>query len=535
MLEGVTDAINSHSVEPDPGFRAGVREVWSQAWPTVVTMTSYTVMGFVDALMVARLGPLEVAGQGNGGIWSFLPISIIFGILTVVNTFVAQNVGAGKGAETARYGWAGIWLAVGSWAFLLLPWALALPFIFQIVGHEPELVELETSYAGILLVGGLFLLGGKALSHWFFGYQRPRVITIAAIAANLVNIGANFILIFGEAGLPELGIPGVPGVPALGLAGAAIGTVIGTGVELLIPLAVFLGPGVAKETGSRGAWRPDIRAIRDLLRIGWPAAVQFGNEMACWTIFTTILIGSFGTDHMAAGWAVMRYLHLSFMPAVGFSVATTSLVGRWIGAGRPDLAISRARIAVGLAVGYMSICAIIFLIGRTSLVGVFIAEDVPPETAARIIAIGAGMLVWASIFQTMDAVGIVYTGALRGAGDTVWPGLMTAILSWTLLVGLGWVLVTLTPGLSSEGPWIAATAYIVVYGVVMGVRFERGGWQGINLFKRPGIDAARHVPIGPAVPASEASASSRDLVEDHLAPFRPGPAEADRGSGEGPG
>ena len=95
-------------------------EVWNQAWPTVVSMTSYTVMGFVDALMVARLGPVEFAAQGNGGIWSFLPISLVFGVLTVVNTFVAQNVGAGRAAETARYGWAGLWLGIFSWLLLLL-------------------------------------------------------------------------------------------------------------------------------------------------------------------------------------------------------------------------------------------------------------------------------------------------------------------------------------------------------------------------------------------------------------------------------
>jgi len=95
--------------------------------------------------------------------------------------------------------------------------------------------------------------------------------------------------------------------------------------------------------------------------------------------------------------------------------------------------------------------------------------------------------------------------------------------------------VTFAPGLSSEGPWIAATAYIVVYGVIMGVRFERGGWRGIDLLEKPRIDAARHVPIGPAIPASEASASSRDVVEDHLTPLNLKPDGADRGSGGGPG
>ena len=180
-------------------------------------------------------------------------------------------------------------------------------------------------------------------------------------------------------------------------------------------------------------------------------------------------------------------------------------------------------VALFLAVGYMTFCAVFFLVFRDSLVSVFVDEAADPVLAGRIISIGAGMLVWAALFQTMDAVGIVYTGALRGAGDTVWPGVATAVLSWTLLVGLGWVLVTWAPGLSSEGPWIAATSYIVVFGVVMAVRFERGGWRSIDLLAGAGLDAARHAPLGPSAPALEPSASVRDQVADHLEALpRPG-------------
>ena len=170
-----------------------------------------------------------------------------------------------------------------------------------------------------------------------------------------------------------------------------------------------------------------------------------------------------------------------------------------------------------MAVGYMSVCAIIFLLARDSLVEVFIDDSIDPETAARIVSIGAGMLVWAALFQTLDAVGIVYTGALRGAGDTVWPGMATAVLGWTLLVGLGWFLVTEFPGLSSEGPWIAATAYIMVFGVVMAVRFERGGWRKINLLSDDiEHEAALHAPLGPAPPAPDGSAVVRDVAEDQV-------------------
>lgn len=511
---------------------SGAAEVWAQAWPTVLTMTSYTVMGFVDALMVARVGPMEVAAQGNGGMWSFLPISLVFGVLTVVNTFTAQNVGAGRGRRTAVYGWAGLWTSLLAWILVLVPWAFVVPSLFLVVGHEPRLIEMESAYARILLLGGLPLLVAKAMSHWFFGFQRPRLITVSAIAGNVVNVVANVILIFGEAGIPGLGIPGPPGMPAFGLVGAAYGTVLGTVVEAAIPLAVFLGKDLAVEIGSRAAWRPDLRAVREVLGLGWPAAIQFGNEMACWTIFTTVLVGRFGTDHMTAGWAVMRYLHLSFMPAVGFSVATTSIVGRWIGAGLPEIAASRARIALAMAVGYMSVCAVGFLVFRHDLASVFVGGDIAPERAAEIVSIAAGMLVFAAVFQTMDAVGIVYTGALRGAGDTVWPGIATAVLSWTLLVGGGAWLIHAAPGLESRGPWIAATAYIVVYGVVMAIRFERGGWRSIRLIRDPAEEAARHAPLGPAPPAGDPAASIRDIAEE-LAEGGPGPVPGVSSGGAG--
>ena len=111
-------------------------------------------------------------------------------------------------------------------------------------------------------------------------------------------------------------------------------------------------------------WGP----IRDLLKIGWPASIQFGNEIFCWSIFMTVLVGKFGADHMTAGWAALGFMHLSFMPAVGCSVAVTSLVGKYIGAGEPDTAVSRARLGVGLAVAYMTTCALAFIVFREPMI-----------------------------------------------------------------------------------------------------------------------------------------------------------------------
>lgn len=465
--------------------------VWSLAWPTVVTMTSYTLMQFVDALMVAQVSPVALAAQGNGGIWSFTPMAFLFGVLSVVNAFVAQSLGAGDRDGVARSAWAGLWVALFAWLLVMVPWGMALPWVFAAMGHEPELLRLETTYAQILAFGAILSLGSKAMSNIFFGLHRPRVITIAAILGNIANGVLNYVLIFGEQGIPAWGLPGVPGVPALGVAGAALGTLGGVAVELVLPSCLFLGRSLDARWGVRRAWRPSWSHARSLLRVGLPASIQFGNEIICWAIFTTLLVGAFGTLHITAGWAVLRYMHLSFMPSVGFSVAATSLVGRAIGEGRPELGRIRARTAAIMAVSYMAVCAVIMALFREELVSLFVASrGTAPEDAARIVEYGSRMMLCAAVFQVFDAIGIVYIGGLRGAGDTLVPGVITLALSWGVIVGGGWVLMRLAPQLTSLGPWIAASAYIIVLGVWMGARFERGRWMSRRLVPPPVASAA---------------------------------------------
>ena len=508
-------AHDSH--HPDIPLRAAIAEVWAIAWPTVMTMTSYTIMQFVDKLMVGQVSPTAVAAQGNGGIWAFTPIAVFMGFLTVVNTFVSQNLGAGTPERGPRYAWGAIWISLVSWATILVPLSFLLPWAFARmhagaeIENVDELIELETTYGRVLLLGGLLTLIGRSMHHYFFGLHRPKVITVSAVVGNVTNVTVNYLLIFGTSEL-VLGPVTIPAIPALGLFGAALGTVIGTAVECLIPLCVFLGPKMNAELKTRSAWRPNWKAIVDLLRIGWPAAVQYGNEIICWSIFMVILVGKFGTDHMAAGWIALSYMHLSFMPSVGFSVAVTSLVGKNIGAGTTELGVRRARLGLAMAMIYMTTCAVIFVVFRGPLVGIFISGEVTPEEAAVILDIGMKLMICAAVFQTIDALGIVYTGALRGAGDTIWPGVVTMIFSWLFIVGGGYAMIRFAPQLESIGPWIAAAVYIILYGLAMVWRFESGAWRSINLLDREGH--GREGTPGPAAPTSIPDASIRDIVED---------------------
>ena len=462
--------------------RHPIREVWAQAWPSVLTMVSYTLMQFVDSLMVAQVGPIEMAAQGNGGIWSFVPLAFLFGVLSMVNTFTAQNVGAGRREEIARFAWTGFWFSLVVWVVIMLPWAACLPLVFQYSGHSQKLLTLETQYAITLVLGSLFALMGKCMSNFYFGLQRPRVIALAALAGNIVNIVLNYVLIYGEIGLPSMGLPGIPGVPALGVLGAAIATVCGTMAEVAIPLALFFSARFAKDHGVWQSWRPSLNDWKKLLRVGWPVGIQFGNEIVCWAIFMTLLVGKFGEIHLTAGWATLRFMHLSFMPAVGFSVATTALVGKYMGAGRPDLAANRAHWALLLATIYMTLCGLAMAIFRAPLISLF-TSTTDAATTADIIRIGSTLMICAAVFQTFDAIGIVYNGALRGAGDTVVPGLYTIAFNWIFIVLGGWLFVVWWPALESLGPWIASAFYIIALSVFLTKRFEGGRWRRIRLLE----------------------------------------------------
>jgi len=462
------------------------------AAPTVVTMTSYTVMQFIDGLMVSRIGPdpIYLDAQGNGGLAAFVPIAMVMGLSTVINTFVAQNLGAGRPERGSAYAWAGLWICA-VWAAALLPATLVLEPSFRWIGHSQRLVGLESGYARILLMGAFLTMATRSISHFFYGLHRPGAVMIAALVGNGVNVAVNYALIFGNWGLPEMGV-----------AGAAIGTVVGSAVELSIPLSVFLSAGFNRRYATRRAWRPNRRVILDVLRLGWPAGLMMANEIICWAILLIDFIARFGDVHNAAGWIALRYMHLSFMPAVGISIAVTAIVGRCMGMGRVDLAQRRAWLGLGITCAYMGLCALAFVLLREQLVAVYIKDGMPAEQVEELIRVGSWVMILAGIFQVFDAIAISLVGALRGAGDTLWPGVATIALSWTFIVGGGYAFVVLAPGLESIGPWIGASAYIITLGLAVLGRFLGGKWKRIQLVDASDGRARAYRPAEPREPTA---------------------------------
>ena len=476
----------SNEITPNPDReRNPLTEMFVIAAPTIATMATYTVMQFADKIMVSRIepaSPVYVAAQGNGGMWTWIAIGFVIGLVGVINTYVAQHVGKGESGKGSAYGWVGVWISLAFWV-LLVPYAIAIPFIFKLLGHEGQLLVLETQYAQIGIFGAVFTMVGRGVAQFFFGLHRARVPLVAAIVAVVVNLFANWVLIFGNLGAPELGV-----------AGAAIGTVIGSLTEMLVLLLVFLGPKYSRDFGTRSVWKPKIAPIVDVLKLGWPGALMMVNEMLCWGYLMTGLLptagraaGQSGDLHNAVGWIALQYMHIAFMPAAGMSIALTAIVGRCMGMKRPDLAVKRAWLGMYLTVGYMGTCGLLMVVFRDEAVRLFIDKQTPPEMVEQMVALGGWVLILASVFQIFDALGMAMTGVLRGAGDTVWPGVMSIALCWTVLIGGGHAMIHFWPQIGSIGPWAAASGYIIVLGLLLFVRFLGGKWKTMEVIREEGV------------------------------------------------
>ncbi len=450
---------------------SATRELLTQAIPSVVAMTSFTLMQFVDKIMVSQIGPdpVYVGAQGSGGLAAWIPTSIMYGTLAVVNTFVAQNLGAGTPQRGPAYAWNALWLAVVAW-LLLIPYGLSMPWIFSTLGYDARRVELACDYGQVLVFGSIFNMAARSIGQFFYGLHRPRVVMSAVLAGNITDLIFNYILIFGYLGFP-----------ALGVKGAAISTVMGNFVEFAVPMAVFLGPKLHSELKTRVAWRPDIKKMKEILSLGWPAGLMFGSEMVCWGYFMVYLVGSRSAEASTAGFIAQQWMSVSFMPAVGLGNAISSVVGKYIGMRRPDLALQRAKVGIVMAAVYMGTCAILFLVFRHPMVGMFVPKETPLEAREMVIRLGGQFLIATAAFQIFDAIAMTIGGALRGAGDTKFIGVATVVLAWGCLVGLGWAFTEYFPQWGPMGPWIAAAIYIFALAVASMWRFASGKWKTMSV------------------------------------------------------
>ncbi len=436
------------------------------ATPMVVTTISFTIMQFVDRFMVSRLGTEALAAILPAGIVSFVPGSFAMGSMTSLNTFVSQSLGRGDKRGCSNYYWQLIYMGVAYFVLVLLVMWPTAPWIFKMMGQPPSVCAMEVIYLRIMLYAQILAIINWASSQFFMGIHRPIITMYASLIGQVVNIACNYVLIFGRFGFPRLEI-----------AGAGWGTFIGIGVMAGINMTVLLGSSINSTFKTRRTLNINFDKMYDLLKVGLPAGLGLMINVAFWGVILFGLVGRFGKEALAATSAILSYTNVSVMPIVGISTALTAAVGKTIGHGQKDLAMKQTSVCLKVALVYMGTIGVCFLLFREPLMR-FWTSDV------KVIEAGVNILICAAIYQVFHAARIIYSGSLRGAGDTVWLAIISASAS-AIILGIGGALMVLyVPSLGAVGPWIAASVSIIAAGLANRWRFKSRKWMEIDLFKR---------------------------------------------------
>ncbi|MHC4509365.1 MAG: MATE family efflux transporter, partial [Planctomycetota bacterium] len=435
------------------------------AAPMIVTTVSFTIMQFVDRFMVSRLGTNALAAILPAGYVSFLPSGLAIGAFTSLNTFVSQSLGRGDRRACSNYYWQAVYIGLAYFAAVVVVMWPTAPWIFKTMGQPADVIEMEVIYLRIILYAHILAVINWSSSQFFMGIHRPIVTMCASLAGQMVNVAANYVLIFGKLGFPEMGI-----------AGAGWGTFIGIAVGAGINLAVFLSSRMNATFRSRHTMGVDFSRMYDLLKVGLPAGIGLTVNVALWGVILVGLVGRFGTEALAATSAALAFTSLSVMPVVGIGTALTAAVGKTIGQGRKDLALKQTSVCLRVGLVYMGLVGICFFLFRNALMRFWSAD-------AKVIEIGAHILICAAVYQAFHAARTIYSGSLRGAGDTIWLAVISAVGAVVILWLGGAIIARLWPSLGALGPWMAATLSIISVGLANRWRFKSRRWMDIDLFK----------------------------------------------------
>lgn len=438
----------------------GIREVFDLGYPVVLSTLSTTLMHVVDSAMVGRLGATELGAVGFAGIWLYTFFTLFYGAATGVQTFVAQEDGAGRSQRCGDWAWQGFYALLPATGAAIVGVALAIAPLLDWLGPSDALREQAHGYLLMRLPGELGLVLSMIAASFFRGLGDTRTPLYATLAANVLNAVLDYGLIFGEFGLP-----------AWGVRGAGVATSIGHWFGAALIFAALLRPALRArhDTVPR---RPDRARIRRFLRTSAPIGAEWFLGMTSFAMFTT-LVARMGDTEMAASQVFLVLLSLSFMQAVGIGVAASTLVGRYIGAGKLDAVERSFRSALALGGMLGGAIAVLFVALPGPLLRLF-TED------PRVIALGAPLLAMGALFQIFDAFGIIAESALRGAGDTRWPMVAHTLFGWVFFVPSAyWLGIELGYGLF--GAWCGGLVYVFALAVVMVLRFRSGAWRNIRI------------------------------------------------------
>jgi len=438
-------------------FRYNIR----LATPVIMGMLGHTLVAFVDNVMVGQLGTAELAAVSLGNSFMFIAMSLGIGFSTAITPLVAEADGEGnvmKGKSSFKHG---LFLCsvLGISLFLMVFFSKPLMHIMK---QPEEVVKLAMPYLTFVAISLVPLVIFQAFKQCSEGLSITKYPMYATILANVVNVILNYIFIFGKFGMP-----------ALGVVGAAIGT-LASRVFMLIYLWYLMSKHYKSHEYVTGLkiFTLSKQMLKKLMGLGSSSALQMFFEVA---IFTAAiwLSGILGKNPQAANQIALNLSSMTFMVAMGFSVAAMIRVGNQKGMKR-FRELRRIAFSIFLLTTIFSVLfGLTFFFLRDQLPKLYLDMDNIADltNSLDVLTISAKLLLIAAIFQVADGIQVVVLGALRGMQDVKIPTFITFVAYWLIGFPISYYLGMYTE-YASSGIWIGLLAGLTSSALMLYVRFN---------------------------------------------------------------
>lgn len=449
MLSNTSDITGqNHSI----GFLRHVRETFKLSIPIIIGHLGHMMMAVTDNVMVGRIGSVSLAAAGLSNVLFFLILVMGLGISVAITPLVAQAHGAGEKKECGLVLRQGLIVTLLS-GLVLFVITLVLADSLDYLDQPQAVVESAKVYMRILGFSIFPMMVFQSYKQFAEGLSITKSAMVITLLANIVNVFANWIFIFGHLG-----------APAMGLAGAGLGTLLSR-VFMAVAMAVVVMKSPYLKTfdpfGSR--FRIHGVMIKKLLRIGIPAGFQYVFEVSSFA-GASVLTGWIGTKELAAHQIALNLSSISYMFSLGVSAAATVRVGTTFG--KKDIRGTRMAgfAAIALICLFMIFFATTFICFRSIFPGFYISEN-------DVIVIASQILIIAGVFQVSDGIQAVSAGMLRGVMDVNIPTVITFTAYWVIGIPVGYVL-GIRMHFGVTGVWIGLLTGLTASAVMMLIRFH---------------------------------------------------------------
>ncbi|HHX23240.1 MAG TPA: MATE family efflux transporter [Thermoanaerobacterales bacterium] len=437
------------------------QKILSLAFPAILENVLHTAVWMVDTAMVGRLSAAALSAVGFGTQVAFALVHIFGAIGIGTSALVARYVGAGQPKDANRV--VAQSFLVSTIISVLIAIAniyIGIPLLSAVI-EDPAVVSLGVIYVRIITIGVVAMIPAMVMNAALRGAGNTRLPMVSAFIANTFNIIADYVLIFGHFGFPQMGVRGAA-------IATALAQIIGATITLLY---LLMGKDIIK-LDLKQAFRVDIDILKQLSRLSLPSCLEEFVHSGS-RIVSSIWIASLGTVSLAAHQVAHSAESMSFMPGYGFQVAASTLVGQNLGADRPDEAEKSGWKTMQLAVLFMGAVGLFFLLFSYPLMGLFTNVKEVREVAAICIRIAA-------FEQPTVAICMSLAGALRGAGDTRGTFKVGIISNYLIRIpSLYLVIFVLKKPINYV--WMAIVFQFLVQATLTMLRFKQGIWKKIKV------------------------------------------------------